>query len=95
MNSSCAVCGCTEVEAIADARSLGLSQELQSGVYTCCQIVEWADEQLLAWFQAAHEDSKQVEDLTKPLESEPTEAVAVPVRLRRRVPWYRDPEGQS
>lgn len=96
MNSKCAVCGCTELEAIADARSLGLYQELQSGVYTCCQIAEWADEQALAWFAAAHEDSKLVNDLNNPGECEPTDALLVPVRLRRpRVPWFRDAEGQS
>lgn len=96
MNSKCAVCGCTELEAIAEARSLDLYEELQSGVYTCCQIAQWADEQFLAWFEAAHEDGKLINDVTKSLESEPTEAVVVPVRLRRpRVPWFRDPEDRS
>jgi hypothetical protein len=93
MDSVCAVCGCTEVEAIADARSLDLDQELQSGVYTCCQIAEWAVEQLLAWSEAAQEDGEPVHDMTKPHGFEATKFVVVPIRLRRPpVPRFADPD---
>ena len=96
MNSICAVCGCTELEVIANARSLDLYEELQSGLYTCCEVAEWADEQVLSWFQALREDSKLVDGTTKPRESEATDWVVVPVRLRQsRVPWFRDPESES
>ena len=72
--------------------SLGLLQELQCGVYNCCQIVQWADEQRLAWFEATEGDSGLVDNLTRrpQVDEGETEGVLVPVRLRRReVPWYR------
>jgi hypothetical protein len=31
-------CGCTASQALADAKTLGLQQEFQSGIYTCCQM---------------------------------------------------------
>ena len=52
MISTCRLCGCTEADSIADAKTLGLEEELQNGVYTCCQIAAWAHEQPLAWFEA-------------------------------------------
>ena len=58
MISKCRVCGCTEADSIADAKTLGLEEELQNGVYTCCQIAAWAHEQWLAWFEATNEDAK-------------------------------------
>jgi hypothetical protein len=69
MNEKCRTCGSTESQIVDDARTLGLLKELQSGIYTCCQIVVWADEQWLAWTQAAEEDGKAVDDVTRPLES--------------------------
>jgi hypothetical protein len=73
---------------MADARTLGLQKELQCGIYTCCQIAAWADEQWLAWVEAAEEDGKPVDDVTRPLEFVETEAELVPVRLRRpQDPW--------
>jgi hypothetical protein len=69
MNEICRSCGSTESQIVDDARTLGLLKELQSGIYTCCQIVVWADEQWLAWVEAAEEDSKAVDDVTRPLES--------------------------
>jgi hypothetical protein len=69
MNEKCRTCGSTESQIVDDARTLGLLKELQSGIYTCCQIVVWADEQWLAWIQAAEEDGKAVDDVTTPLES--------------------------
>jgi hypothetical protein len=93
MMNRCGVCGYTKSQSIADARTLGLRQELESGIYTCCQIAEWADEQWLAWLQATQEDSERVNDVTSRPELDDEEAVLVPVRLRRRqVPWYRNPD---
>jgi hypothetical protein len=82
MSNLCLVCGRTESDAIADAKTLGLQQEFQAGVYTCCQIAEWADEQASAWLDAIHADGDRCEP----------EPVLVPVRSRRaQVPWYRNP----
>ena len=90
MTDKCTNCGRTESQIIPDAKALGLLQEFQSGVYTCCQIAEWADEQWLAWFEATQEDNKLIDDVTSRSEYEETELVFVPVRLgRRQVPWYR------
>ena len=61
-------------------------------VYSCCQIVAWADEQWLAWFEATQEDSRLVDNMTgRPQLAEgDREGVLVPVRLRQQqVPWYR------
>jgi hypothetical protein len=58
MISKCRLCGCTEADSIADAKTLGLEEELQKGVYTCCQIAAWAHEQWLAWFEATNEDAR-------------------------------------
>ena len=94
MTHTCTTCGRTESQAIADARSLGLQEELQSGIYTCCQVAEWADEQALAWFEATHEDGRPTRDVTE-LEPEP-EAALVRVRPRRiQVPWFRNPDDLS
>jgi hypothetical protein len=88
MTDICRICGSTESQTIADARTLGLLNELQSGMYSCCQIVAWADEQWLAWLEAAEEDGKLVDEVTKPLE--PTEGEPVVVRVSLPVP----PDGQ-
>ena len=84
MTQTCTTCVRTESQAIADARALGLQQEFESGIYTCCQIVAWADEQVLAWFQATHEDRWAKHDLTE-LASE-AETVLVPLRRGLQVP---------
>ena len=92
MTNKCTTCGRTEFQITADAKTLGLLQEFQSGVYNCCQIVEWADEQWLAWFEATQEDSRLVDNMAyRPQVDEgDCEGALVPVRLRRRqVPWYR------
>jgi hypothetical protein len=92
MTSKCPKCGRTESQITADARTLGLLEELQSGVYNCCQIVEWADEQWLAWFEATEGDSRLVDNMTgrSQISEGENEGVLVPVRLRRQqVPWYR------
>jgi hypothetical protein len=86
---SCEACGLTESQASADARTLGLLEEFRGGVYTCCQIAMWANEQWLAWFQAIHADNSGHALAEFALPEEQEEQVLVPVRLRRRVPWYR------
>jgi hypothetical protein len=60
---------------------LGFRDEFESGDYTCCQVVAWADEQWLAWSEAAEEDGKSGEEATTPLEIAES-AAFVPVRLR-------------
>jgi hypothetical protein len=100
MTTTCTTCGCTASEATANARAVGLQQEFESGMYTCCQIAEWADEQSLAWFEASwpeatHEDDRPTHDVTDLLELD-TEAVLVRVRRRRpEVPWFRNPDDLS
>jgi hypothetical protein len=96
MTDTCRTCGRTESQAIADARAVGLHQEFQSGIYTCCQIAQWADEQWLAWFKATRADFNRVDDVTGGPELGEAEALLVPVRLRRpQVPWYRNPDDRS
>ena len=95
MTEKCTICGRTESQVAGDAKTLGLLQEFQSGVYTCCQVAEWADEQWLAWFEATQEDSRLVDNMTgrAHFDDIDIEGVLVPVRLRRQqVPWYRNPE---
>lgn len=76
----CRNCGCTTLQATADAQVLGFRDEFESGAYTCCQVVTWADEQWLAWSEAAEEDGKSGEEATKFLEIAECREVA-PVRL--------------
>jgi hypothetical protein len=78
----CRQCGCNEPEAAADARALGFEAEFASGVYTCCQVVQWADEQWLAWMEAAEQDGKALEEITRPLEISEPSAAFVHVRSR-------------
>ena len=80
----CRNCGCTASQAAADALVLGFQDEFKAGLYTCCQVVAWADEQWLAWAEAAAEDGKSEEDATKPLEViESPDIVRVRLRLNR------------
>ncbi|HEX4772754.1 MAG TPA: hypothetical protein VH351_18115 [Bryobacteraceae bacterium] len=81
-NVICRQCGCTQALAAADARAVGYLNQFIAGTYTCCQVVEWADEQWVAWQDAASEDGKSIEEATTPLEIEP-DAQFVPVRLRK------------
>lgn len=78
----CRFCGCTESQARADAIVLGLNDEFERGLYSCCQLVAWADEQWLAWIEAASEDGKPVDKATEPLEIREAELEPVLVRLR-------------
>jgi len=90
MIGMCTNCGRTESQAIADAKTLGLLQELQVGIYTCCQISEWADEQWSAWAEATRQDCNLAEHvITRPERTE-AEPVLVPLRRRRpQVPWFK------
>lgn len=85
LNGVCRRCGCTAAAAAADAQAIGLSDGFLTGLYTCCQVVQWADEQWLAWHEAACEDGKPAEEATIPLELEP-DARLVPVRVRKPKP---------
>jgi len=80
----CRFCGCTESQARADAMVLGLNDEFERGLYSCCQLVAWADEQWLAWTEAALEDGKPLDKVTKPLEIDPAEPEPVLVRVRSK-----------
>jgi hypothetical protein len=64
----CRKCGCSTSQAAADALVLGFQEEFQAGIYSCCQVVAWADEQWMAWTEAAVEDGRSSEEATKPLE---------------------------
>jgi hypothetical protein len=85
IDAVCMRCGCKEARAAEDARALGLLEDFLVGIYTCCQIVQWADEQWLAWQEAGHEDGKEPEEVTRPLEIE-MDTLFVPVRVRRPKP---------
>jgi hypothetical protein len=92
MTYTCGTCGRTESQAVADAKSVGLEKELESGIYTCCQVALWADEQALAWLEATHADGNGANEATGIAEQDEPEAILVPIRLRRsQVPWYRNP----
>jgi hypothetical protein len=56
INGVCRHCGCNQAQAAAGARALGFEEEFASGIYTCCQVVQWAGEQRLAWLNAAGQD---------------------------------------
>jgi len=93
MTKKCTICGRSESQVIADAKALGLLEELQCGMYTCCQISEWADEQLLAWSNAAHENASYSDGPDNGTLADGSDAVLVPIRFHRpQVPWYRDPD---
>jgi hypothetical protein len=63
---------------------LGLNDEFERGLYSCCQLVAWADEQWFAWTVAASEDGKPVDEVTKPLEIDHAEPEPVLVRVRNK-----------
>ena len=84
----CDACGLTESQALAAAKTIGLQEEFNCGLYSCCQVSAWADEQCLAWFEALEEDAHAQRAL-KALDDSGKEPALVPVHLRRSVPWYR------
>lgn len=90
----CRFCGCTESQARTDAMALGLNDEFEKGLYSCCQLVAWADEQWCAWTEAASEDGKPLDQATKPIEIHVAEPEPVVVRVRdkrqrgdKSLPW--------
>jgi hypothetical protein len=83
INGLCRHCGCNQAQAAADARTLGFEKEFASGFYTCCQVLQWADEQWLAWLSAAEQDGKMAEDVTRPLEISDPAREFVHVRSRK------------
>jgi hypothetical protein len=85
LSGVCRHCGSKEALAAADAQAIGLLDEFVAGIYSCCQVVQWADEQWVAWQEAGCEDGKAPEEGTSPLEVEP-ETMLVPVRLRKPKP---------
>lgn len=81
-NIACRHCGGTRALAAADAKATGLLDEFLAGTYSCCEVVQWADEQWLAWVEAAREDGKAPEEVTGPLEVG-TDSELVPVRVKK------------
>jgi hypothetical protein len=93
MTNECVRCGRSGSQVLADAKALGLLQEFECGIYSCCQISEWADEQWLAWCKAAQEDANSADKADGPVRPHQAEPILVPVRFRRpQVPWYRNPD---
>jgi hypothetical protein len=93
MTDKCSKCGRTRSQIAADAKTLGLLEEWQTGTYTCCEISQWADEQWLAWVEATKEDAKPLGDLNIRPEFTETDLVLVPIRLvHPQVPWYKNPD---
>jgi hypothetical protein len=73
---------------------LGLNDEFERGLYSCCQLVAWADEQWFAWTEAASEDGKPLDKVTKPLEIHEAQPEPVLARVRserqqgnKSLPW--------
>ena len=60
-------CGPRELEALADAKTVGLPEEFKCGVDGCCQISAWTDEESLACFEALQTDV-QIEDALEAIE---------------------------
>jgi len=85
----CEACGLAESQAVTDAKTLGLFEEFRCGVYSCCQVGAWADEQWLAWFEALDEDMRNAETGLGWAEQSESDTALIPVRFRRPVPWFR------
>jgi hypothetical protein len=83
----CDACGLTDAQALAAAKTIGLKEEFNCGIYSCCEVSAWADEQCLAWVEAVEEDEHAQQTL-KALDESGNEPALVPVHLRRSVPWY-------
>jgi hypothetical protein len=92
MNKMCEFCGRTQSDAIADAKTLGLEQEFEAGIYTCCQVSAWADEQAVAWLEAIDADEQGADEQIMAPQQGESQAVFVFVRASRpQVPWYKNP----
>ena len=80
----CVSCGCNYLQARLYAKALDFEDEFLGGMYSCCQVVQWSEEQWLAWREAAREDGKTIEEFTQTLESREPEKVFVKVPKRSR-----------
>ena len=76
-NEFCPRAECNRDEAAAAALAVGLYDEFRAGTYTCCQVMQWADEQWQAWHEAEMMDS------TEPISSAEN-AGDIPVYIRKR-----------
>ena len=85
MSRICTVCGYSESMVIADARKLGLEEDVRSGFYSCCQIARWADEQWSAWLEAIEQDQEAASARSITVEPVDPDAALVYVRKRRQM----------
>ena len=81
-NGVCRHCRSTHAVAAAEARAIGSLNEFISGKYTCCQVVQWANEQRLAWEEAAFGDGNPAEGAASRLQLEP-DSLLVLARVRK------------
>ena len=78
----CRHCGRNDSEVMAEAEALGFQDEFRDGLYSCCEIVQWAGEQWRAWLDAAKEDAQNGREAKRP-ERGDLEELFLPVRARR------------
>jgi hypothetical protein len=90
MTDRCETCGYTRREIEADAKTLGLLEEFQAGLHRCCDIVRWADEQWLAWFDAEAQDANEAGHRTDSARLTEEEPALVPIRSRRPPQSFRN-----
>ncbi len=88
MSGVCNSCGCDRAQAVLYARAIDFEAEFLAGLYDCCQVVQWSEEQWLAWREAACEDGKTIDEVMPALGSEEPEKAFVKVQIRR-------PRGES
>ena len=80
----CRVGECTKLQVRTAARVLGFNDEFERGLYSCCQLIAWADEQWRAWIGAASQDGKLVDRARRPLELNEAESEPILVRVRKQ-----------
>ncbi|MBV8552822.1 MAG: hypothetical protein JOY54_16120 [Acidobacteriaceae bacterium] len=84
MSKICTVCGYDKSRVIADARALGLEEDFSNGLYSCCQIARWADEQWEAWLEAMQQDLEAASARDSIVEAVDLDAALVYVRKHRQ-----------
>lgn len=67
-----------------------MQAEFENGSYDCCQVVAWADEQWLAWSEAAQEDGHCMQEATLPLEISANDPDLQPVLVKLKKNLKRD-----
>ncbi|MBV8073744.1 MAG: hypothetical protein JO270_27875 [Acidobacteriaceae bacterium] len=67
---------------MAEAEALGFQDEFRDGLYSCCEIVQWAEEQWRAWLDAAKEDAQNGREVKRPGGGDPEE-LFLRTRVRR------------